>query len=149
MTNPEPAPKGSGWASFATILFLLAGILNVIAGIAALAAKDKFSEASMVYANLTLAGAFWLVLGGLQLLSSWGIHNRSQGGRILGIMVSLLGACVWFFFLDARPLWALVMIAIYTILMYTLTKYAEVFSKDSTPPESDVHLTDIPKSFGL
>ena len=65
------------------------------------------------------------------------------------MVVALVGACLWFFFLDARPLWALIMIAIYSMIMYTLTKYGEVFAKDSTPSESDVHLTDIPKGFGL
>ena len=134
MTETHAPPK-TGWASFASLLFLLASIFNLIAGIAALVAKDKFDETSMLYENVRLAGIFWLMIGLLQLLTAAMIWKRNPSGRILGICMALVSACLWFFALDARPLAALVVIGVNILLMYGLTKSADEFTSGSLPPD--------------
>jgi hypothetical protein len=140
MAKSDVEKRGSGWADFATLLFMMGGIFNLIAGIAALVAKGKFAEDDLVYANLKLAAWFWIILAGLQLLSAVLIFRRQPSGRIIGVFLALLGACLWFFFLDARPWWAIVMIAMYTMIMYTLTKYADVFTEGGSLPDQNLSL---------
>lgn len=148
MADSDVETKGSGWASFATLLFLVGGIFNVIAGVSALVAKDKFSEDLMMYSNLRVAGWFWLLLGALQLLSGGMIWRRQPSGRVLGVFVALLGACLWFFFIDARPYWALTMMVIYGMIMYTLTKYRDVFTEGGSLPDENLSLPEVARGVG-
>jgi hypothetical protein len=143
MTDTDTTPKGSGWATFAATLFLLGALLNIIAGIAGLAAKDKFDENAMLWQNLRGVAIFFLVIGLLQLTSSLLIHQRKQGGRILGIFVALTTTCAWFFALDLRPAWALTMIAMGVLVMYSLTVSAAAFA-DTIPTDFDESATNIP-----
>jgi len=135
--------KGSGWASFAATILLLGALLNIIAGISGLAAKDKFNEDAMLWQNIRGVAIFFLVIGLLQLTSAVLIHKRSQGGRILGIFVALTTTCAWFFALDVRPAWALTMIGLGVLVMYSLTVSAAAFA-DTIPTDFDESATNIP-----
>jgi hypothetical protein len=143
MSETVSKPKGSGWAEFAVVMFLLAAALNIIGGIALLAAKDRFDENAVLWHNLQGIAIFWLVLGALQLVSGLLIHRRSGSGRILGVFVALISACIWFFALDVKPVWALVMIGLSIMIMYTLTVSAAAF-KTGAPTDFDERMTNIP-----
>jgi hypothetical protein len=121
--------KGQGWASFATWLITLAGIFHVLAAVAMLAKKENFNETSLVYFNLTSFAVAFLIIAAVQFAAAFMLHRRQPGGRILGIFVALLGACIWFFGLDARPAMAIVMITLNTLVMYGLTSNPQAFYK--------------------
>ena len=115
------------WADFAVLVFLLAGLMNTLTGITVFAMKSDFQDKPLLYHNLDLVGGAMIVLGLLSLLSSFLIWRRSPGGRILGIFMALLAACVWFFYIDQRPVWSIIMIAMYVLIMYTLVQAREIF----------------------
>lgn len=145
MTETVSKPTGSGWAEFAVVMFLLAAAMNIIGGIAMLAAKDRFDQNALLWQNLRGLAIFFLILGALQLVSGLLIHQRRGVGRILGVFVALVSACMWFFALDVKPVWALVMIGLSIVIMYTLTVSAAAFKDTAMPGEFDERATSMPR----
>jgi hypothetical protein len=121
------SPPGSGWATFSAVLFMVAGLWNVIAGWAALVQKEYFDETSMLYENLQLAGWVWLGVGVVQVLASYLIFMRRESGRVLGIILAALSMLVWFFSIGAYPLWAMMIVTINALIIYGLTAHRDVF----------------------
>jgi len=143
MSDTKATTKGSGWVSFSAVMFLLAACLNIIAGVAGLAAKDKFDENAMLWQNVRGVAIFFLIMGALHLVSGLLVYQRRGVGRILGVFVALTTTCTWFFALDARPYWALIMIGLNVMIMYALTTSAAAF-KGGAPEDFDESATNIP-----
>jgi hypothetical protein len=118
---------GTGWATFAGVLFLVAGVWNVVAGWAALVRKEYFSEASLLYHDLQVVGWVWLGIGVIQVLASYLIFARRPIGRVLGVVLAALSMLVWFFTIGAYPMWAMMVVAIDAFVIYGLTAHGEVF----------------------
>jgi hypothetical protein len=125
-----PAPSavaGTGWATLAGVLFLVAGIWNFIAGWAALARKEYFDEASMLYQNLQVVGWVWLGIGVIQVLTSYLLFAHMPSGRVLGITLAALSMLVWFFAIGAYPIWAIMVVAIDALVIYGLAVHREAY----------------------
>lgn len=126
----RPAPTasvGTGWATFAGVLFMIAGLWNVIAGWAALVRKEYFDEASMLYHNLEVVAWVWIGIGAIQVLTSYLIFARKTSGQVLGIVLAALSMLVWFFTIGAYPVWALTILAIDALVIYGLAAHDDVF----------------------
>ncbi len=121
------AVAGTGWATLAGVLFLVAGIWNFIAGWAALARKEYFDEASMLYQNLQVVGWVWLGIGVIQVLTSYLLFSRMPSGRVLGITLAALSMLVWFFAIGAYPIWAVMVVAIDALIIYGLAAHREAY----------------------
>jgi len=119
---------GTGWASFAGVMFLIAGFWNLFAGIAALARKEYFSEAGLLYHNLQLWGWVWLIIGAVQLLTSWLVISQRESGRVLGVILASLSMLVWFLSIGAYPTWGIFVVAINALILYGLIAHGEQFS---------------------
>jgi hypothetical protein len=143
MTDNSTDVKGSGWVSFSVVMFLLSACLNIIAGIAGFAAKDRFAEDAMLWKNVRGVAIFFLVMGALHLVSGLLVYQRRGVGRILGVFVALTTTCMWFFALDARPYWALIMIGLNVMIMYALTTSGAAF-KGGLTADFDESSTNVP-----
>jgi hypothetical protein len=117
----------TGWATFAGVMFLLVGLWNFVAGFAALARKEYFDQASMLYQNLQVVGWIWLGIGVIQVLASYLIFTHRTSGRVLGITLAAVSMLVWFFTIGAYPLWAIMIVTIDALIIYGLTAHDEVF----------------------
>ena len=129
MANGEASTRAQLWSDFAAMVLALTGIFDVIAGIAALANKDNFATGSLTYNNLQFFGIGLLAIGVIGLACAYMVNQRYPSGRILGVFLALLGACWWFFFIDARPLWAIVAIAVYVLVIHGLMVSKDAFYK--------------------
>ena len=126
--GPTPtATVGLGLATFAGVLFLVAGFWNFFAGWAALVRKEYFSEASLLYHNLQVVGWVWLGLGVIQVLASYLIFARKVSGQVLGVVLASLSMLVWFFTIGAYPMWAMMIVALNALIIYGLTAHSEVY----------------------
>jgi hypothetical protein len=126
--GPTSAPSaGTGWATFAGVLFMVAGLWNVFAGWAALVRKEYFYEASMLYHNLQVVGWIWLGVGVVEVLVSLLLFARMPAGRVLGITLAALSMLVWFFTIGAYPMWAMMVVAIDALIIYGLAAHREAF----------------------
>jgi hypothetical protein len=85
--------RGAGRATFAAVLLLIAGTLNIIYGIGALGDANIFHNGQRyVFSNLNSLGWALLVLGVLQLTGGFSLMAGKTYGRVLGVIAAGLGA---------------------------------------------------------
>ena len=85
--------RGAGRATFAAVLLLIAGTLNIIYGIGALGDANIFHNGQRyVFSNLNSLGWTLLVLGLLQLTGGFSLIAGKTYGRVLGVVAAGLGA---------------------------------------------------------
>jgi hypothetical protein len=85
--------RGAGRATFAAVLLLIAGTLNIIYGIGALSDANIFHNGQRyVFTNLNTMGWVLLVLGVLQLTGGFSLMAGKTYGRVLGVIAAGLGA---------------------------------------------------------
>lgn len=118
MYEPE---RSRGWTTFATIAIAVAGVWNLVGGIAGLTKREYFEEGSLLYENLALWGWVWLVVGALQVLTAILIARRVTAGTALGLIGASVSMLVWFFSIGAHPLWSILIIALDVLVIYALT----------------------------
>jgi hypothetical protein len=116
--------EGIGWITFAGVMLALAGTVNIIDGIVALA-KSKFyiGEAVYVFSDLRTWGWIVLVLGIMEALAAGYLFTGSQGARWFGIAVASLNAIGQLMFIQAYPWWSLTLFAADVAIIYGLSMY--------------------------
>ena len=119
--------QGGGWTDFAGVILFLAGILNLIAGIAALVKKEYFIEGGQLFTSVQVWGWIWLVLGVLQIVSGYLVWARNPFGRSLALVLVGLSIAVWFMTMGLHPWWSIIVIFIDGMVIYALTVFREQF----------------------
>ena len=85
--------RGAGRATFAAVLLLIAGTLNIIYAIGALSNANIFHNGERyVFTNLNTMGWVLLALGVLQLTGGFSLWAGNTYGRVLGVIAAGLGA---------------------------------------------------------
>ena len=116
--------RGYGLVLFAAILLVVAGVFNLVDGIAAVTNSHVFvAHAHYVFANLRTWGWITLILGVLQVLAAFGVLAGNQVARWFAVAVLVLNAIDQLFFLPSYPFWSLVIIALDVIALYGLCAY--------------------------
>ena len=77
--------EGSGWLNFAATMFAVIGCFNLIDGIAAAAKDDLFADEALVVGSLVMWGFLMIVIGALQLYTSYALFKRTDLGNVLGV----------------------------------------------------------------
>ena len=114
----------SGWWAFAGSVMLIVGGFNLIEGIAALAQKEYFNESGLLYDNLRFWGWLMLIVGIVQVLTSFLIFARSQAGAVIGIFLAAVSAFFSFLAIGAYPWWAVTILVADGLVIYGLTRAA-------------------------
>ena len=115
---------GAGWLVFAGTMLFIAGILNVIYGIAAID-NSKFFVANTKYilSDLNTWGWIMLIFGALQIIAAFSIWAGNKFGAWFGIFVSSLNAIGALLSIPAYPFWSLSIFAVDLLIIYGLTVY--------------------------
>ena len=100
---------GRGRATFAAILLLIAGTLNIVYGIGALDSANIFAnETRYIFTNLNTMGWVLIILGVVQLTGGFSLLAGHTYGRVLGIIGASLGAISALLSVGgANPWWSL------------------------------------------
>jgi uncharacterized membrane protein len=113
----------AGFVAFAGALLMVEGLLNVVHGLTALLSDERLGihRDNLIIVNVTAWG--WVVLiSGLLLMPIGGaLLTGAPWSRIAGIVVVSLHAVTQIAWLNAYPVWALLMIALDVIVLYALT----------------------------
>ena len=84
--------RGEARAMFAAILLVIAGVLNVIYGIAAISNADFFNhQTAYVIFGLGFWGWVTLIIGLVQLTGGYSLFSGGVYGRTVGIVAATLG----------------------------------------------------------
>ena len=111
--------RGAGRATFAAVLLLIAGTLNIIYGIGALDGANIFAnEQRYVFTNLNTLGWVLIVLGVIQLTGGFSLMAGNSYGRVIGIIGASLGAIGALLSIGGSdPWWSL---AIFALCVYII-----------------------------
>ena len=108
----------SGWVTFAGVLLLIAGVLNVIWGIAAIGDSKFFvHDTKYILSGLNTWGWVTLILGVLQVLAAFSLWSGGLYGRIFGIGAATISAVVALLSIPAYPFWSLAIFALDIIII--------------------------------
>src|SRR5271166_5211384 len=85
--------RGMGSAVFVGILLMIAGVLNIIYGIAALGNASFFvNDTQYVFSSLHTWGWITIILGVIELTAAFSLFAGQAYGRVIGIIATFLGA---------------------------------------------------------
>ena len=114
----------SGWVTFAGVLLLLVGTLNIIEGIAAIDKAHFFAgNTDYIAGDLNTWGWVVLFIGIAELLVGLGIFAKNQFARWTGVGVLGLNAIAQLMFIPAYPFWSLSIFAVNILAIYGLVAY--------------------------
>jgi hypothetical protein len=121
--------RGKGWITFAGVLLMLLGTINIIDGAAAIGKAHFYvQDAHYVFGDLETWGWVVLCLGILQLLVALGVLMRNQLARWSGVVILGLNALAQLLMMPAYPFWSLTIFAIDVLALYGLIAYGERLS---------------------
>jgi hypothetical protein len=113
--------QGYGWLLFAGVLIVMAGILNVIYGIAAIDNANFFAHGQdFVISNLNTWGWINLCVGVILAAAAVGTFMRNSLGMIVAIACLMGNAVSQLFFIAAAPNWAIMVFALDLLALYGL-----------------------------
>jgi len=116
----------SGWWVFAGVLLLIAGVLNIIWGIAAIGNSKFFTEnATYIVSSLHTWGWITLILGVLEIVAAFSLFAGGEFGRWFGVLMGGLNAIGALLSIPAYPFWALCVFALSIIIIYKLVEGPE------------------------
>jgi hypothetical protein len=116
----------TGWWVFAAALLLLAGVLNIIWGIAAIGNANFFvADQKYIISSLSTWGWVTLILGVLQMFAAFSLASGGGYGRWFGMLAAGLSALSALLSIPAYPFWSLCIFALAIIILYELAKAPE------------------------
>ena len=116
----------SGWWVFAGVLLLIAGVLNIVYGIAAIGDSKFFTEqGTFIVSGLHTWGWISLILGVLELVAAFSLWSGGEFGRWFGIFIASLNAIGALLTIGATPFWSLAVFALAIIIIYKLVEGPE------------------------
>ena len=124
--------RGAGRASFAAVLLLIAGTLNIIYGIGALDSANIFvNDTRYIFTNLNTMGWVLIVLALIQLTGGFSLIAGNTYGRVIGIVGASLGAIGALLSIGGSdPWWSL---AIFALCIYIISGISQLGEDERAP----------------
>ncbi|MCI0838723.1 MAG: hypothetical protein J4O00_03745, partial [Chloroflexi bacterium] len=124
----------SGWVTFAAIVVVIAGMFNLLSGIAAITEDDLVKDLNQVLygINIEAWGWFWAAIGVAQLITAILLFARSPTGAMLAILGATISATFTIFLIFVAPLWAITVVALNIGIIWAITANIEDFEADRT-----------------
>jgi hypothetical protein len=119
--------RGAGRATFAAVLLLIAGVLNIIYGIGALDSANIYAnDTRFILSNLNTLGWVLIVLAVIQLTGGFSLLAGNTYGRVIGLVGAGLGAIGALLSVGgANPWWSLAIFALCIYIIHGLIVFGE------------------------
>jgi hypothetical protein len=117
--------RGTGSALFASILLMVAGVVNIIYGIAAIGDSKFFvGQTRYVFSSLHTWGWVTLLLGILAIIAAGSVLRGGVFGRFIGIFIASITAIGSLLEVGgAYPFWSLGVFAMCVVIIHGLAVY--------------------------
>jgi hypothetical protein len=103
---------------------MIAGVLNIIYGIAAVGNANFFNNTQYVFSNLHTWGWITIIVGAIQLLAGVSLISGGGFGRVIGIIAAMIGALESLLSIGgAHPFWSLGIFALCLWVLHSLVIY--------------------------
>jgi hypothetical protein len=116
-----------GWATFVAVYLFIAGTLNVLWGIAALANKSYFVDGGLLWSGLSTWGAVAIIVGVLQLAGGGLVVTRHAWGAIIAGFLAFLGILLNFVSIGAYPIWSVILLVVDSLILWAVTVHGDEF----------------------
>jgi hypothetical protein len=119
--------RGAGRATFAAVLLMIAGTLNIVYGIGALDSANIYAnDTRYIFTNLNTMGWVLIVLGVIQLTGGFSLIAGNSYGMVIGLIGASLGAIGALFSIgDGNPWWSLCVFALCIYIISGLVQFGE------------------------
>jgi hypothetical protein len=115
---------GTGWVTFAGVILMIVGTMNIVYGIAAIDNANFYvADVNYVFSDLNTWGWILLIVGAIQCLVAIGVWVGNQFARWLGVFIASVNAIVQLLFLPAYPFLALALFTLDLLVIYGLIAY--------------------------
>jgi hypothetical protein len=122
--DPAPAPTAwTGWVVFAAVMMFLLGTFQAIEGLVAIFDGGFYhvTERGLVIdVDYTVWGWTHLLLGALIIISGVGVLTGNAAARGVGVVLAGLSALANLAFIEAYPIWSVLVITIDVLVIYAL-----------------------------
>ena len=111
-----------GWIWFGGIMMILAGLFNIITGLAAISANRVYVQTPyrLLLFDVTAWGWIHLLLGVLVLATGIAVSVGQSWARVVGAILVMLNALTQLTWIAVNPWWSLAVIAIDVLVLYAL-----------------------------
>ena len=121
-----------GWTYFASVMMLLIGIFQAIAGLIAIL-DDEFYVTTRKYVlrfDTTQWGWIHLIVGILIAVAGGYLLTGSVLARTVGVVMAVVSAVAGFAWLPYYPVWGLIIVAIAVSIIWALTAHGRDVTND-------------------
>ncbi len=112
------------WLAFAGAYLMLAGVLNLIWGITALAKDDYFVEGGLVWSSLNTWGWIAILIAAIQIPTGALVYARRFGATLIAVLIAMCGMVVNFLSVGAYPVWSIVAIVCNALVLWAVTVHS-------------------------
>jgi len=114
-----------GLTMFASVMLLIIGIFQALAGLGAIFNDDKFVVTEDYVINLDVTGWGWihLILGVVIFLAGLGLLQGQVWARTVAVLVAGLSAILNFMWLPITPWWAIIIITLDVFVIWAVTMH--------------------------
>ncbi|SDC23757.1 hypothetical protein SAMN05216410_1448 [Sanguibacter gelidistatuariae] len=117
-----------GWIWFAALLIMASGVLNVMTGLVAVLGRDNAyvdTGVGLVVFDVESWGWVHLIYGVILVLVGACLAAGQTWARVLAIVLVTLNLLTQFITLPAYPVWSIIVIAIYLIVIWALIVHGD------------------------
>jgi hypothetical protein len=121
---PPRRTHWTGLVGFAAFMMMMLGVFQAIEGLAAIFNDEFYAVAPsglVVNVDYTVWGWVHLLLGIAIFLAGIGVLSGNVMGRTVGVILAGLSALANLVFIEAHPLWSVVIITVDVLVIYSLT----------------------------
>lgn len=124
MAQYTQTPTGwVGWGYFASLMMMILGFFQGISGLTAIF-KDNYyvvTENQLLVFNFQTWGWVSLILGIIIFVAGLELLRGAMWARVVAVMLAALSFVANMAFLNAYPLWSIIMMVIDVLVIYALT----------------------------
>jgi len=120
-----------GWVYFASMMMLILGGLQALAGLVALFRKTFYvSPHGLIVWNYTAWGWINIILGILIALAGMALASGRTWARVLASLIVVLNAIGNLAFLPAYPFWSIIALILDGLVLYAITVHGREVRAD-------------------
>jgi hypothetical protein len=114
----------TGWGVFASVLLLIAGIFDLIFGLAAVIGPNTtvvVAETGLFAVDVAAWG-WWHIIAGIALIVlAFFLYRGATWARVVAIILVIINAVGQLTLLSVQPFWSLIILAVDILIIYALT----------------------------
>jgi dolichyl-phosphate-mannose--protein O-mannosyl transferase len=129
----ERSSMAVGFTYFAAVIMMLAGVFNIIEGLAGVVHNDFYTITSnyVFHFNASAWGWINLLVGVVVLLAAYGLFTGAIWARTVGVIMAAITALDGFAFIPVYPLWGITLVTLSVLVIWALTMHGRDVTTDA------------------